>query len=236
MGRRKRDEATKNLFAYADDNLKETIVYIAVNKFNGHRYVGLTRLTLEKRRQRHISHAAHGRDQHFYRAIRKYGADAFEFSEIARCPTYKEACQEERRQIASINPEYNKTAGGEGIIGHRHNAETRKKMSVAKQGKGPWGKGQCPDYVREKLSQTAKMRRGREVIDGARREAMVRNAKKANEGRRRGVVCLTDGKSYISTTEAAAAYSITTGTVANICSGKFKSRSGLALAYAEVAA
>ena len=235
MGRRKRDEATKNLFAYADDNLKETIVYIAVNKINGHRYVGLTRLTLEKRRERHISHAAHGRSQHFYRAIRKYGADAFEFSEIARCPTYKEACQEERRQIASLNPEYNKTAGGEGVVGHRHSAETRKKMSVAKQGKGPWGKGQCPDYIREKLSIAAKNRRGRIKLTGDRREAVLAMAKRANAARRRGVVCLTDGKSYISTTEAAAAYSITTGTVANLCSGKFKSRSGLVLAYAEAA-
>jgi group I intron endonuclease len=211
---------TKDLFSYADDNHRISLVYQALNRVNGKRYVGLTRLTLDKRRKTHFVNARrrHGHhQQYFYQAIRKYGEDAFEFSVLSRHDTYKAACAAERSLIAQLRPEYNLTAGGEGVVGHRHDAATRRQMSARKNGKGPWAKGQCPPEVRAKLSLAAQRRKGRELITGRRREAIIANARRGNDARRQPVICLDDGFAYPSASTAAAHYGISRAGVQLLC-------------------
>lgn len=234
MARRKRDDKTKDLFAYAEDN-RASIVYMATNTVNGKRYIGITRLTLDKRRECHFMHARmpNGRAQHFYRAIRKHGESAFAFAIVVHCDSYKAAGAEERRLIAQLQPEYNKTEGGEGILGHRHNAETRRKMSAAKNGKSPWPTGQYPAEVRAKLAASARARKGTFRYTEAQKAVMRANARKANEARRRPVVCLTDGLAFKGTIEAGEYYGLTSGQVSYLAQGRFNSRRGLRFAYAE---
>ena len=135
MARRKRDDKTKDLFAYADDN-RPSIVYMATNKLDGSRYIGITRLGLDARRQAHFKEAFYGRQRHtsrFYRAIRRDGKDAFTFEVVLTCDSYRDAAVAEIRLIRELGPEYNLTSGGEGCaeIGTRPSELTRKRMSEA---------------------------------------------------------------------------------------------------------
>jgi group I intron endonuclease len=218
--------------AYEEDN-RASIVYIARNKVNCKEYIGITRLTLEARQQKHLTNALAGHGGKFYAAIRKYGTEAFRFSVLRRCASYKEALDCEREFIGSIGPAYNMTWGGEGVLGHRHSDETKRKMSEAKKGRSPWPAGQYPAEVRAKISAHS---RGRRFNHSEEIKAKIRaNAKKANEGRQRPVVCLTDGLAFRSATEAGRYYGTTNATILNGCNGRFNNRKGLRFAYVEEA-
>lgn len=220
---------TKDLFAYAEDN-RLTIIYRALNLENGKSYIGISRLGIERRAKAHLNRSQGGSRTHFHNAIRRYGLDAFVFEEIGWCPTYQDALKAERDLIKFWKPEYNKTQGGEGITGHRHNAESRAKMSAAKKGKPPpWTRGQCPDDVRAKLSAA---RRGKKMKPSAKMaEASKRTARIGNEARRKPVICLTDGKAYRSVSEAANAYGLDRVMMTHYCRGRFKPKGGLSFSY-----
>jgi group I intron endonuclease len=222
MAHRKRDQKTKDLFAYAEDN-RPSIVYMATNTVNGKRYIGLTRLSLEKRRATHIMNANrdHGHhNQYFYRALRKHGTSAFVFSILERCSDYKLACATERRLIAERRPEYNLTAGGEGVLGHRFSVATREKMSETRKGRPPvWKVGECPPEVRAKLSASARARKGTYNHSEEVKEKLRANARLANASRRRRVICLTDWREFSAISEATQYYGLTKGVVELYCRG-----------------
>lgn len=225
-----------DLFAYAEDN-RPAIVYAARNIITGGLYIGVTRLPLEKRRYTHFINAKRNDARHgpskFYAAIRKYGRDVFEFSVVAECASYREALDVERNCIAKYEPSYNLTAGGEGVLGHRHSAASKRKMSKAKKGKSPWPAGEYPTEVRGKISAALKGRKykpsGKQLV------AMQVNAAKANDGRRRAVIYLNTGRMFASVTEAAEHFGVTTSHITVWCKG-VKSRVGHRFAYAEKAA
>lgn len=110
------------------------VVYMHVNKIDGKRYVGITSQYVNRRWKN-----GHGyyENEHFYRAICKYGWDAFEHIVVKAGLSRKEACEEERRLIKEYrtNDErygYNKSEGGEfPASGMRHTDETKRKMSEA---------------------------------------------------------------------------------------------------------
>lgn len=95
------------------------IVYLARNKRNGKRYVGVTSRTLKYRSGRHMDLARKGGRQcpKFYDAVRKYGAAAFVWDVVYRCETMAEAWGLERDLIQQWRPEYNISAGGKGAMG-----------------------------------------------------------------------------------------------------------------------
>jgi group I intron endonuclease len=108
-------------------------VYFALNTINGKAYVGWTKDTAPVRFKRHCSNAAAGSPYAFHRAIRKYGADAFHVLSVWKGDDAEEMKQVERNYIAGMRTNdsqrgYNMTAGGDGIYGHRHSEETRRKM------------------------------------------------------------------------------------------------------------
>lgn len=108
---------------------KEYCVYVHTNKVNGKRYVGITSMCPEKR-------WANGRGYRnnvlFYRAIQKYGWDAFDhavlFDGLSRDEAYKTEI-ELIRSMSLTNPKYgyNLDKGGNGS--NRITEETRKKLS-----------------------------------------------------------------------------------------------------------
>lgn len=107
---------------------------------SGKVYIGLTKKNLGHRRKRHELDAMRGSLLIFHRAIRKYGADHFQWSVIRDgIASLSEACRLEKDFIISENSQipsgYNATAGGEGVRGHEVTNETRRRLSEAATGK-----------------------------------------------------------------------------------------------------
>lgn len=101
------------------------IVYCATSP-SGRRYVGCTGRGLAERKRGHLAAARKGVESKFYRAVRKYGFDAFEWVVLARCSDVSEMHEQERRLIAHFESQrigYNVTSGGEGAPGRRNTPE-----------------------------------------------------------------------------------------------------------------
>lgn len=239
MGRvRKRDEKTKDLFAYAEDN-RASIVYMATNILDGSRYIGITRLGLEKRRLAHMKEALYGRQRHtsrFYRAIRRDGESAFVFRTIVSCESYREAALEEIRLIAELKPEYNLSNGGEGAsnVGARPSEETRKKMSLAQKGNPnrlSWLGKKRPDIaaLQRVRMKGKKLRLGlshspetiEKLRQSQRRVGLTEKKRLANYRRRVPIVCLNDGRVFMGgAKEAAEAYGLRYDGITGVLCGK----------------
>lgn len=92
-------------------------IYKITNKVNGKSYIGKTERTIQRRFQEHCHEAYEERsyDRPLYRAIRKYGKENFEVTEL------EQTDQAEEREIYWINfyktygaNGYNATKGGDG--------------------------------------------------------------------------------------------------------------------------
>jgi hypothetical protein len=93
------------------------IVYEHTNSINGKKYVGYTSKTISERLHKHYTNAMGGMDNHFYKAIRKYGLGVFESKIIGEYLTREEAKTNEIRYIEECNSfkeGYNMTKGGDG--------------------------------------------------------------------------------------------------------------------------
>lgn len=125
-------------------------VYVITNLVNEKRYVGKAN-DPPKRWRVHVRLAQNeANDTPLYRAIRKYGAEAFAFETVERCQSEAESFDAEKRWIAKLNSTveggrgYNQTPGGEGLSGGA-SAATRARMSAAKR-----GRRQDPEAVRRR--------------------------------------------------------------------------------------
>ena len=115
------------------------IIYKITNTVNGKIYIGFTAQTIEKRFKRHCRDAklTKGNNQRLYKAMRKYGTDAFIIETLVEELDDKWAQNiTESFMIAhfnSTNPDigYNMTFGGEGGV---PTDEVRRKISEAKKG------------------------------------------------------------------------------------------------------
>jgi len=101
------------------------IIYRAINKINGKSYIGLTRLTLEDRKQKHFWNSNNpnkNKKQAFYLAIQKYGWDNFEWQELCSALTLKDLSELEKhfiKEFDSYENGYNNTLGGLSTEGSR---------------------------------------------------------------------------------------------------------------------
>lgn len=113
------------------------IVYLATNRINGKRYVGMTGRRLAVRRSQHEREARKATDSSpwFHAAIRKHGASNFDWMILSDCSDFDAALEEEKRLIREIRPEYNMSEGGRGNSGHTISPEHRAKISAARLGK-----------------------------------------------------------------------------------------------------
>lgn len=67
------------------------IIYIALNTYNGKRYIGQTRTSLEARKKQHFSDARRRSDvNHFHHALLQYGESGFEWSVLEKFEGSKE--------------------------------------------------------------------------------------------------------------------------------------------------
>ena len=117
----------------------KNVIYMIRNTTNGKVYIGQTRQGLARRRSEHVARFNLGeRDHKLYQAMRKYGLEAFEFSEL--CSVLKPEYLDEVEAVIiaqhnSFHRGYNMTCGGDSM-----SDETRVKISAALTGRVvTWG-------------------------------------------------------------------------------------------------
>ena len=108
-------------------------VYVHISP-SGKRYYGLTCQQVKKR---WLNGMGYIKNEHFYRAIQKYGWDAFKHEIVAEGLTREEACALEESLIAEYHTQdynfgYNITSGGES---NRHAQSSKDKISKANKGR-----------------------------------------------------------------------------------------------------
>lgn len=117
--------------------MKEYIysIYCITNTVNGKLYFGMTRRNPPNLRwKQHCYYAKSYPNKEFkiYRAIRKYGAESFDFTLIYQTKDIDHCKEMERYYISTYNTYqegYNMTIGGDGIWGVKMNEKIRKMLS-----------------------------------------------------------------------------------------------------------
>lgn len=113
-------------------------VYMIEHTATGRKYVGKS-VNVEVRLRAHFApREGLRKGRHLYRAIAKYGRDAFTCSLLEECRDDATAIERERFWIRELNSRspggFNLTEGGEGPTGLRHSDATRAKLSAASLG------------------------------------------------------------------------------------------------------
>lgn len=174
--------------------MSDFIVYMHQNKKNGKRYIGMTHYS-ENPNRRWSNGKGYSRNQHFIRAIEKYGWDGFDHIVLASGLSKTDACEFERMAIQTYQTQdkrygYNMTDGGEFF----HHSETSKAlMSERRKGKGSHA-----------FSEEHK-RKIREHHDGG--------------AEKKKVLCVEIGKRYESINAAAREMNINKKMISNCCRG-----------------
>jgi len=109
---------------YQKDILRMAILYIATNKINNKKYVGITSQKLSSRIAEHIRDSRRNDPRYvfkFQRAIKKYGAENFEWIAVLENDNYEKIKSLERATINILGTYsqqgYNSTGGGDGRFG-----------------------------------------------------------------------------------------------------------------------
>ena len=113
--------------------MRPALVYEIVNKVDAKSYIGVA-VDLRQRLRVHMHHVRNGTGFKVHAAIRKHGAASFCVRVRARLPSQEEAYLAERVLVALEKPEYNLTAGGEGV---RATPEVRQKIATKARGRRP---------------------------------------------------------------------------------------------------
>ena len=129
-------EAEMPLFYYKYYGMERcfmAFIYKITNNINEKFYIGFTSQKNPKYRfHQHLSTARSKKknNQPIIRAIRKYGEENFSFEVLIEGDEKFLLNVEEPRLIKELNPEYNATFGGEGVLGYKH---TKKTKNIIKQ-------------------------------------------------------------------------------------------------------
>ena len=118
----------------------KTGIYKIENQINHHLYIGKAK-NIEQRWSAHKSNAKNMKENHLYRAMRKYGIENFSFDIIEEIPIEKYdliSSEKEKYWIkyyhAYIDPNnYNETEGGEGVTGWIPSEEWKEKQSKSRK-------------------------------------------------------------------------------------------------------
>jgi hypothetical protein len=124
------------------------LIYALVDPRTGQwRYIGKTEGRLQKRLNEHwcnawrrLASGGYMYKQHVYCWIRSMGGTKPEVVELEEHQTHEALMVAEMEWIAAAKmwcDLTNKSDGGEGCIGYRHDSEARRKISEAKRGKKP---------------------------------------------------------------------------------------------------
>jgi len=185
------------------------IIYSARNKLNNKIYIGLTSLTLEKRKHQHFRDTAYGSKCYFHNAIRKYGEACFSWGVIEKDIPVNKLGDMEKLYIDlfdTYNTGYNSTMGGDGLsyaLGYSHTEETKHKISDSSIGKIKSEKTRRKisdssigrTFSEETQKKLSILRTGRIVSEATRRKISIANTgKKASVDTLRKMSIVQTGK------------------------------------------
>jgi group I intron endonuclease len=211
---------------------REYCVYKHTNKTNGKIYIGITS---QKPKRRWDNGRGYCKNQHFWRAINKYGWDGFNHEVLYSGLSENQAKVLEVSLIAyydstNRNKGYNNSPGGD-----LASEESRRKRSEALKGeKNPmYGKccrenmtpEQIADYNRKLSENHADFRGengpmyGKHHTEEA-KEKISKANKGANNGQAKSVICITTGYYFETVTAAAKYYKIDRSDISRCCNGK----------------
>lgn len=229
-----------DLFSYADTDGRPALIYVAVNRLNGYRYIGMTREPLRRRISNHVGQARYSKrtKSRFLSALLEFGRENFDFYVLETCASVAVAKQREVDFIERMNPEYNVTKGGNGkwreprefslasrealtklnernrksppMLGRLHSQEAIAKMRSKPKTKYWLGKNRDAE-TRKKISD-ARRKNGPSVLQVRHTETL-----------RSPVICVLDGLAFPSLTAAALHYGCAVNTVLRNCARHSKS-------------
>lgn len=113
------------------------VIYLVTNRINGKQYVGKTARSMLIRKMFHEHYARKGVKTAFYHAMRKYGAESFDWKAVRTHVPVDELDEAERDSIRwydTMAPNgYNMTEGGTGgaVWSGPHTEESKRKMREA---------------------------------------------------------------------------------------------------------
>lgn len=131
-------------------------LYIIKNRINDKVYIGITTQKLRKRWTTHLRDAKI-RNNHLYRAMRKYGIENFWIEPLGYYTTWSDLCAAERDTIAafdSLHNGYNSTRGGEGTLGRQ--LSTKGKLAISQAQKGRTSGIPLPEDTKVKIRESVK--------------------------------------------------------------------------------
>ena len=113
---------------------RRLFVYKITNTVNGKVYIGITTKSVRSRWKAHLCNAfVKNVNYYLYKAMRKYGKEAFSIETIHEAVSLAELLEAEKRFITECNSYatangYNQTLGGEGVFGLKWKPEALEKM------------------------------------------------------------------------------------------------------------
>jgi group I intron endonuclease len=149
------------------------IIYKVENKINGKVYIGKTVLNIEKRKIKHLNDAKNrNTNMRFHIALRKYGADNFEWTVIREANSKEELNQLEKEYIKYYKENYevyNVSLGGDGAALENLSDEHKRKISESHKGK------KMSDDARRNMSNAQKGKTRTEEFKNKMRSLMIGN-------------------------------------------------------------
>jgi len=196
----------------------DILMYQAVNSVNGKRYIGITKVGLHKRANRHRMTARWGGGAVFGSALRKHG-EAIQFHPLVVCPDFEYAKMLEVATIERLQPEYNVTKGGDGCHGYRHTDSHRSRIGNLQRGNKHWlGKKHSAETI-------LKMRETRLTYWKGRKKPKLKKEKKPKRGRL--IQCIDTGEVFPSLKEASRQIGKDHKSILYVCRGTQKTVGGL---------
>lgn len=195
---------------------------------NGKVYIGITS---RRPKARWVCGNGYIKNEHFYRAIQKYGWENIEHIIVEQNLSKKDAAELEIKLIKEYKSNdykfgYNMSSGGEfGGSGVIVSQETRAKLSQKRKCR------KMPEYVKNKISESLK---GHYISEETKKKISQSLKAKNTNGHEKPVYCFETGKTYRSLSDAGKELNIKPCYISSVCKGKNKTVKGLHFKFAEV--
>ena len=195
---------------------------------NGKVYIGITS---RRPKARWVCGNGYIKNEHFYRAIQKYGWENIEHIIVEQNLPKKDAAELEIKLIKEYKSNdykfgYNMSSGGEfGGSGVIVSQETRAKLSQKRKGR------KLPEYVKNKISESLK---GHYISEETKKKISQSLKVKNMNGNEKPVYCFETDKTYRSLSDAGKELNIKPCYISSVCKGKNKTVKGLHFKFAEV--
>ena len=195
---------------------------------NGKVYIGITS---RRPKARWVCGNGYIKNDHFYRAIQKYGWENIEHIIVEQNLSKNDAAELEIKLIKEYKSNdykfgYNMSSGGEfGGSGVIVSQETRAKLSQKRKGR------KLPEYVKNKISESLK---GHYISEETKKKISQSLKAKNMNGNEKQVYCFETDKTYRSLSDAGKELNIKPCYISSVCKGKNKTVKGLHFKFAEV--